>query len=173
MNKKPKVSDSAETSAVRREQIVRELRRNGTVEVDALAARHSISSSTIRRDLAELEHAGLLHRTHGGAVLIEQFLYEPFRHVSSFQEQEQERAKEKRLIGQAAAELVADGETVAIGAGTTTTQVARNQRHRKGIMVVTNAVNIAMELSHSREIRVVLTGGELSGPIHLAGRLES
>jgi len=163
MIKKTKVSESAETSAVRREQIVRELRRNGAVEVDALAARHSTSSSTIRRDLAELERAGLLHRTHGGAVLIEQFLYEPFRHVSSFQEQEQERAKEKRLIGQAAAELVADGETVAIGAGTTTTQVARNLRHRKGIMVVTNAVNIAMELSHSREIKVVLTGGELSG----------
>jgi len=115
MIKKTKVSESAETSAVRREQIVRELRRNGAVEVDALAARHSTSSSTIRRDLAELERAGLLHRTHGGAVLIEQFLYEPFRHVSSFQEQEQERAKEKRLIGQAAAELVADGETVAIG----------------------------------------------------------
>ena len=131
--------------------------------VEDLAERFKISSSTIRRDLADLEKGGLLRRTHGGAVPIEQFLYEPFRHVSSFQEQEQQRALEKRLIGLAAAELTSDGETIAIGAGTTTTQVARNLRNRKGIMIVTNAVNIAMELSHSKEVRIYLTGGFLSG----------
>jgi DeoR family transcriptional regulator, aga operon transcriptional repressor len=153
--------DSA--SGTRHGEILRELHRNGKVLVDDLAARFKISSSTIRRDLAELERSGFLRRTHGGAVPIEQFLYEPFRHVSSFQEQEQQRALEKRLIGLAAAELVLEGETVAIGAGTTTTQVARNLRHRKGIMIVTNAVNIAMELSHSRDVKVCLTGGFLSG----------
>jgi DeoR family transcriptional regulator of aga operon len=57
---------------------------------------------------------------------------------------------------------VTDGETIAIGAGTTTTEVARNLRHRKGITIVTNAVNIAMELSHSKELKVFLTGGSLS-----------
>lgn len=150
------------TSQIRRSQIVRELRRNGKVLVDDLAQQLKISSSTIRRDLAELENDGMLRRTHGGAVPIEQFLYEPFRHLSSFQEQEQQRAVEKRLIGIAAAELVTDGETIAIGAGTTTTEVARNLRHRKGITIVTNAVNIAMELSHSKEVKVFLTGGFLS-----------
>ncbi len=59
MNKKPKVSESAETSAVRREQIVRELRRNGVVDVDALAARHSTSSSTIRRNYGFLSVLGV------------------------------------------------------------------------------------------------------------------
>ena len=151
------------TSQMRRGQILRELRRNGKLLVDDLAKQLRISPSTIRRDLAELENEGMLRRTHGGAVPIEQFLYEPFRHVSSFQEQEQQRAVEKRLIGLAAAELVADGETIAIGAGTTTTQVARNLRYRKGIMIVTNAVNIAMEFSHSKEVKVFLTGGFLSG----------
>ncbi len=150
------------TSQVRRGQIVRELRRNGKVLVDDLAQQLRISSSTIRRDLADLENDGMLRRTHGGAVPIEQFLYEPFRHLSSFQEQEQQRAAEKRMIGIAAAELVTDGETIAIGAGTTTTEVARNLRHRKGITIVTNAVNIAMELSHSKELKVFLTGGSLS-----------
>lgn len=157
------VVDRDSASAARQELVLRELRRNGKIAVEDLAARFRVSTSTIRRDLAELEHTGLLHRTHGGAVPIEQFLYEPFRHVSSFQEQEQQRAREKRLIGLAAAELVADGETIAIGAGTTTTQVARNLRQRKGIMVVTNAVNIAMELSHSKNVKVYLTGGFLSG----------
>jgi DeoR family transcriptional regulator of aga operon len=150
-------------SADRQKLILRELRRNGKIAVENLSTRFKVSSSTIRRDLAELEQSGLLFRTHGGAVPIEQFLYEPFRHVSSFQEQEQQRSREKRLIGLAAAELVSDGETVAIGAGTTTTQVARNLRQRKGIMIITNAVNIAMEFSHSQNVKVVLTGGVLSG----------
>ena len=149
-------------SEVRREQIVRELRRKGKVLVDDLATQFRISTSTIRRDLGDLESDGMLRRTHGGAVPIEQFLYEPFRHLSSFQEQEQHHAYEKGQIGIAAAELVADGETIAIGAGTTTTQVARNLRHRKGITIVTNAVNIAMELSHSKDVKVFLTGGMLS-----------
>src|SRR5262249_44267715 len=70
---------------------------------------------------------------------------------------------EKRRIGLTAARLISDGETVAIGAGTTTTQLARSIRHRKGITIVTNAVNIAMELSHLPEIKVSMTGGDLSG----------
>ena len=64
------------TSQIRRGQIVRELRRNGKVLVNDLAEQLKISSSTIRRDLAELENDGMLRRTHGGAVPIEQFLYD-------------------------------------------------------------------------------------------------
>jgi DeoR family transcriptional regulator of aga operon len=90
-------------------------------------------------------------------------LYEPFRHLSSFQEQQQKCAAEKRRISLTAASLISDGETVAIGAGTTTTQLARSIRHRKGITIVTNAVNIAMELSHLPDIKVSMTGGSLSG----------
>ena len=62
-----------------------------------------------------------------------------------------------------AAGLISDGEIIAIGAGTTTTQVARSIRHRKAITVLTNALNIAMELSHLAEIKVCMTGGFLSG----------
>jgi len=158
-----KMSGRDSSSSGRQEQILRELRRSGKLAVDDLASQFKITPSTVRRDLADLEQSGMLRRTHGGAIPIEQFMYEPFRHVSSFQEQEQQRAREKRLIGLAAAEMVSDGETVAIGAGTTTTQVARNLRQRKGITILTNAVNIAMELSHSTNIKVFLTGGALSG----------
>lgn len=155
---------AAESSADRRsEQILQELLRTGEVSVEALAKLLNVSASTVRRDLTHLERRGLLRRTHGGAVPVEPMLYEPFRHVSSFQEQEQQRVVEKRRIGLAAAELVADGETIAIGAGTTTTQVARSLRHRQGIMIITNTVNIAMELSHSPGLKVFVTGGFLSG----------
>jgi DeoR family transcriptional regulator of aga operon len=73
------------------------------------------------------------------------------------------RAGEKRRIGLAAAEIIRDGEVIALGAGTTTTQVARSIRHRKGITVVTNAVNIAMELSHRADLKIIVIGGLMSG----------
>src|SRR5215469_568059 len=145
------------------EAILEELLRNGEVSVENLADRLSVSAMTIRRDLGDLERQGLLRRNHGGAVPIAPMLYEPFRHVSSFQEQEEKCKAEKRQIGLKAASLINDGDIVAICAGTTTTQVARSVRHRKGITVLTNAINIAMELSHLPDIKVCITGGYLSG----------
>jgi DeoR family transcriptional regulator of aga operon len=156
------ISDTSATSS-RWELILQELLRQGEVSVDSLAKNFKVSAATIRRDLSELERQGLLRRTHGGANPVTPMLYEPFRNLSSFQEQEQKCAAEKRRIGLTAASLISDGETVAIGAGTTTTQLARSIRHRKGITIVTNAVNIAMELSHLPDIKVAMTGGSLSG----------
>ncbi|HEX5082893.1 MAG TPA: DeoR/GlpR family DNA-binding transcription regulator [Blastocatellia bacterium] len=150
-------------TAGRSEQILQELLRNGEVAVDKLAELLKVSEATIRRDLTELERQGLLLRSHGGAVPVAPLLYEPFRHLSSFQEQEEKCAAEKRRIGLLAASLIVDGEIIAISAGTTTTQVARSIRHRKGITVLTNAVNVAMELSHLADIKVTMTGGNLSG----------
>lgn len=86
-------------AAQRAQQILQELLRTGKVIVDDLAQSLEVSAATIRRDLAELERRGLLRRTHGGASSIEPALYEPFRNVSSFQEQEQQLTAEKRRIG--------------------------------------------------------------------------
>src|SRR5436190_2112021 len=156
------ISDTTAASS-RSEQILQELLRHGEVSVDSLAKSFNVSAATIRRDLSELERQGLLRRNHGGAHSVARMLYEPFRNLSSFQEQERKCAAEKRQIGLTAASLISDGETVAIGAGTTTTQLARSIRHRRRITIVTNAVNIAMELSHLPEIKVSMTGGSLSG----------
>ena len=147
----------------RSKEIIQQLLHDGEVTVEHLAKRLKTSTSTVRRELTELERAGLLRRTHGGAIRVEPMLYEPFRHLSSFSAQEQLHAGEKRRIGLAAAEIIRDGEIIALGAGTTTTQVARSIRHRKGITVVTNAVNIAMELSHRVDLKVIVTGGSMSG----------
>jgi DeoR family transcriptional regulator of aga operon len=164
----------------RTEEILKELLRTGEVSVADLVEQLNVSPATVRRALHSLERKGLLRRTHGGAVPLGPLLYEPFRHLSSFQEQEKHRVLEKRQIGLAAAGLVADGETIAIGAGTTTTQVARSIRHRKGLTIVTNAINIAMELSHRDDLKVMVIGGWVSGSwfalvgpgaIHSAGEM--
>ncbi len=154
-----------ETSATERraQVILQELLRAGKVSVGRLAKRMKVSTATVRRDLSELERRGLLRRSHGGALPIQPLLYEPFRHISFYHEQERQHAAEKRRIGLVAAELVTDGETLAIGAGTTATQVARSVCLHKGITVLTNAVNVAMELSHRGDVKVIVTGGFLSG----------
>lgn len=156
--------DDQPSSTDRRAQLIlQQLLRAGTISVASLAKRFKVSPTTIRRDLSELEQRGLLRRSHGGAVPVSPLLYEPFRHVSYYHEQERQQAAEKRRIGLVAAELVNDGDILGIGAGTTATQVARSVCLHRGITVVTNAVNVAMELSHRDDLKVFVTGGFLSG----------
>src|SRR5262249_35284302 len=76
----------------------------------------------------------------------------------------QQFVKEKRHIAIAAAELVNKDEMVGFTAGTTTTWVARCLRHREGLSVVTNAVNIAMELCNMPGLKVHITGGYVQWP---------
>lgn len=139
------------------------LRETGTVSVDKLSSRFAVSVVTIRRDLDLLEKDGRLRRTHGGAVSIEPLFYEPFRNDRSFQAQVEKFADEKRRIGRAAAALVGAGETIALTAGTTTMEVVRSLPQNFNITVVTNTVNIAMELSKRRDLNVFVTGGHLRG----------
>jgi DeoR family transcriptional regulator, aga operon transcriptional repressor len=149
----------SESITRRSEQIVKFLLRSGSATIEELLAVAGSSAPSIRRDLARLEARGLIRRTHGGAELVEPLLYEPFRYDSSFLAREQRHAAEKRRIGLAAAELVQAGETVGLSAGTTTTHIGRSLRHRDKIQVVTNAINIGMELCNQTAIRTYLTGG--------------
>jgi DeoR family transcriptional regulator, aga operon transcriptional repressor len=149
----------SETLNFRSEQIVKLLLRAGSATMEEILAVAGSSAPSIRRDLVRLENRGLIRRTHGGATLAEPLLYEPFRYDSSFLAREQRFAAEKRKIGLAAAELVQANETVGLSAGTTTTYIGRSLRHREKIQVITNAINIGMELCNQPGIRTYLTGG--------------
>ena len=139
------------------------LQEHGSVAVDDLSVHLGVSVVTVRRDLDLLEQQGLLRRTHGGAVSIEPLFYEPFKKDRSFQAQVEKLANEKRRIGRAAAALISPGETIAITPGTTTAEIIRGLPLDSKITVVTNTVNIAMELSKRKDISVFVTGGLLHG----------
>lgn len=149
----------SDTLSPRSEQIIKFLLRSGTATIEEILAVAGSSAPSIRRDLARLENRGLIRRTHGGATLVEPLLYEPFRYDSSFLAREQRSASEKRRIGLAAAELVEADETVGLTAGTTSTYIGRSLRHREKIKVITNAINIGMELCNQPGIKTFLTGG--------------
>jgi DeoR family transcriptional regulator, aga operon transcriptional repressor len=148
---------------VRFTTILTALQQSGRVSVDMLSEQLDVSVVTIRRDLDALEQKGLLQRTHGGAVSIEPLFYEPFRRDRSFMAQVERAAEEKRRIGRAAAALVTPGETIALTPGTTTTEVIRGLPMNYNITVVTNTVNVAMELSKRKDVYVFVTGGHLHG----------
>ncbi len=155
----------------RAKKILQVLLQHGNASVEELVGLLEASAPSVRRDLARLEKRNLVHRTHGGARLASQMQYEAFRFDSSFHEREGRFAEEKRRIGLAAAELIREHDTVGFTAGTTPTQVARCIRHRSSIHIITNAVNIGMELSNLPALHVTLTGGTMrwAGAFSLTG----
>jgi len=132
------------------------LRDESMVLVRDLAKRTNVSESTIRRDLGELEAQGLVRRMYGGAILEDQSLIEP-----PFELRQISHKEEKDLVGQAAAELVKDGEVIFIDGGTTTQFIVPYLLDRQNLTVVTCGLNTAGALSGSRNISTIVVGGEL------------
>ena len=156
-------ADSPDRQQARFTAILTALQKSGSVSVEELSKGLLVSQVTVRRDLDMLETQGRLRRTHGGAVSIEPFFYEPFRNDRSFQAQVEKFAEEKRRIGRAAAGLIKKGDIVALPPGTTTTEVVRGLPLNHDITVVTSTVNVAMELSKRKDLNVYVTGGHLHG----------
>lgn len=139
----------------RKQRILAVLQNAPAVRVAELGRALRASPASIRRDLTDLERAGLLKRTHGGAVSHRVSAVEP-----SLWEKEDQHQAEKAAIARLAAGFVHSGDTILLDAGSTTRQIARELGHRRGVTVVTNALNIAAELAAS-ELEIVVIGGQL------------
>jgi DeoR family transcriptional regulator of aga operon len=143
-------------SEERQRAILEIVNRDGRVLVIDLARQFHTSQVTIRKDLEILHTRGRVHRTHGGALPArESALEDP-----TLREKEKLHRKEKLRIAAAAARMVTEGQVVILDSGTTTTAIARALRNFQNLTIITNAVNIAAELSGSA-LEVILTGGSL------------
>ena len=137
----------------RKSDIMKLAKERGRVGVEALSAYFDVTPQTIRKDLNDLCEAGLLQRFHGGAVLssgVANFGYEARREFAT---------EQKRLIGLRTAELIPDNCSMLINIGTTTEQVAMALRSRKGLLVITNNINVVNILLGFEEIEVIVAGG--------------
>jgi DeoR family transcriptional regulator of aga operon len=141
----------------RRHRIIELLREHGRVTVEAMASRFATSAVTIRSDLAALESAGALERTHGGALLSRDDDDRPLAVKQTLHHAEKVR------IAQAAVALIQDGETVILDSGTTTAEIAKQIRKLEvqSINVITNALNIATLLADLPFVRLIMPGGIL------------
>ncbi len=148
----------------RHTEILALVRAGGVVSVDELAEGCAVSSSTIRRDLHELDRDGALARVRGGAALPSCLLTDldterPFADVA------RSHHAEKDAVARRAAALVADGETVLLDIGTTTRLLARRLRGRR-VTVVTNSLAVLDELRDDEVTQLVLLGGQVRRPYH-------
>jgi DeoR family glycerol-3-phosphate regulon repressor len=139
----------------RQADIVALARDSGRLDVDTLATHFSVTPQTIRKDLNELCEQGVLQRYHGGAMLsssVTNLAYEARRQLAT---------EAKRRIGLRAARLIPNDCSLLINIGTTTEQVATALRGHRGLMVITNNLNVVNILQGYTEIEVIVAGGVL------------
>jgi DeoR/GlpR family transcriptional regulator of sugar metabolism len=151
------VNGAEDARSARQRDIVRALQKTGQVDVNELAQRFGVSGMTIRRDLAELEDAGQLHRVHGGAII---------RRAPAYGSRASTRATEKAAIARRVAQLVPPGAAVGIDSGTTCHAVAAALAHRNDLTVVTNALHAAITAREGGN-RVIVLGGLLTPELSL------
>lgn len=140
----------------RRELIIDQLCREGSVRVEQLSARFSVSSVTIRSDLRQLEKSGCAVRAYGGAMLNKQFAFD-----RPLQDKGRINRDVKYAIACAAAELVNDGDAIILDSGSTTSQMAQQLVGKKDLVVMTNALNIAFELANNEQVDLMVVGGSV------------
>jgi len=141
----------------RHTEIMQLAKDHGRVLVDDLANHFHVTPQTIRKDLNDLCDERLLTRIHGGALFpsgIENLEYEARRQIAS---------EEKEAIGAAAAKMIPDSASLFINIGTTTEAVSKALLDHKGLMVITNNINVANRMRVYPSIEVVIAGGVVRG----------
>lgn len=145
----------------RRDKIMHIIQSKGSAKVEELSKKCDVSAVTIRNDLEFFEEKGLIHRIYGGALLRNNVYNDP-----ALEEKQKLNIDEKSRIGEAAAGVIKDGESVILDSGTTTREVALQLKRKEGLTVMTNAINIALDLASFSNLQVMLTGGILREKSH-------
>lgn len=132
---------------------------NSYLSLSELSRQLNVSESTARRDLQALERQGVLTRNHGGAVINEAYKQKVQRGFHLEAPIKITNQREKEAVGIEAAKLVADGEFIAIGSGTTCLEFARCLKDKRDLTILTNNVLVALEMSCYPSFQVLLAGG--------------
>jgi DeoR family glycerol-3-phosphate regulon repressor len=148
---------------VRQTRLVEAVRERGFISVAEIATSLAVSEMTIRRDLDELERAGLLVRTHGGALAPEGVGDHAIdREEPAFEARLRRNRHAKERIAALAAGLVEGSQTVALDVGTTTFLLAQHVAGRAGLKIFTSSLRTASLLSRGA-CQVYMPGGQIRG----------
>ncbi len=132
-------------------RIISLLQSQEKVSVSELTEEFGVSLVTVRQDLKKLEDQGVLKRTHGGAVAVDNGYDTSTRMWNNYE-------KKQRIV-QHAANMVSDGETVIIETGSTCSLLARELATKRGITIITNSVFLCNFVRMCSSLDVVLLGG--------------
>jgi len=142
--------------AERWHKIVQLVNERGSIRVTDLSLLCDVTEETIRRDLDKLESDGKLTRSHGGAISIRELHSEV-----PYLERETMNEAQKRNIAREAVKHVMENDRIILDASTTAWYMAQHLPNRP-LVVITNSLKVAMELSTKDKIQVISTGGQLS-----------
>lgn len=157
--------------AERLSEILAIVQKKGGIKIEEICSLFNVSEMTARRDLQELDREGHLRRVHGGGVIAYGRSFEP-----PYRSRAQINVEIKKAIGNKAAELVNDGDSIALDIGTTTLEIACALRNRRNLTIVTASLPIAYELisnqSLGKDLRLILTGGIIrAGELSMVGHI--
>jgi DeoR/GlpR family transcriptional regulator of sugar metabolism len=141
-------------TSYRKQKLLDRLKADGKLIAKDLSVEFEVSEDTIRRDLREMAHEGLLQRVHGGALPASPAMV-------NFASREEIRHEGKIAIGRAASALIEPGQVVILDGGTTSREIARHLPPQLSATVITHSPTIAIELVEHQGIEVVLLGGRL------------
>ena len=149
----------------RRNAILAKLATDGKVSVSDLSTEFNVTEETIRRDLEKLDKEGLAKKTYGGAIVLE-------THGADlpFNVRKRVNANLKENIAQKIAELISDGDSIILDSSTTAISVTKYIKNRENLTLITNSVEILLELSDKSGWKILSTGGKLkNGSLALVG----
>jgi DeoR family transcriptional regulator, fructose operon transcriptional repressor len=141
---------------VRKKVILDKLEKNGSMLVKEIAEELSISETTIRRDLNELDSMGLLKQVYGGAVRIDKSAPGFFYSISN---RSASQVEEKKLIGKRAADFVNDNDIIYIDPGTTSWEMIPYLKPKHNLTIISNSVRLVHCLEHIGHHNIIQLGG--------------
>jgi DeoR/GlpR family transcriptional regulator of sugar metabolism len=149
----------------RRNEILAKLQEDKKVVVSELSQFYQVTEETIRRDLEKLENEGMAKKTYGGAVL-----NESFNNDLPYTVRKKTNVRGKRLIAEQLSEMIPDGSTLILDASSTALFIAKRIKDKKNMTVITNSLEILLELSDRTGWKILSTGGILKeGGLALVG----
>ena len=150
----------------RQKKIIEILNNDGSVLVSKLSEELDVTEETIRRDLEKLEKQEALIRTHGGAIPVDENVYE-----LSLEKRKSTNTSAKERLAQEAAKFIKPWDTIFLDASTTTFYMAKEIKKIQNVTVITNSIRVINELSGLKDIKVIGIGGLLSQNQSFVGSL--
>lgn len=141
-------------AAERRNEILETLQVNKRVVVSELSQQYNVSEETIRRDLDKLDKEGLAVKSYGGAVFKEDTNID-----LPFNVRKKRNVVGKQKIAEIIKTLVSDGDLIILDASTTAVFIAKALKDKENLTVITNSIEIIVELSAMQHWNVISTGG--------------
>ncbi|QHQ61859.1 DeoR family transcriptional regulator [Anaerocolumna sedimenticola] len=149
----------------RRNKILAMLQRDSRVVVSDLSTSFNVTEETIRRDLEKLEKEGFAKKTYGGAIINESLNVD-----LPYTVRKKANVTNKQYIADIISSMIEDGDHIMMDASSTAVYVAKHLKNKKNITIITNSIEILLELSEVAGWKVLSTGGTLrEGSLSLVG----